>query len=190
MKKLFLYSLAALLLWSGSAGYAQTAAGGQAGTGPGESREILAERIGAYAEYVRDQWRIPGMAVAFMQDGELILAKGFGTKETGRQDPVDARTVFQVGSVSKSFTATVMASLVDEGKVKWDDTVKNILPDFEMYDPWVTENMQVKDIMIHRSGLREQAGTYIPNLGYGREDIYRMLPLMNPYTGFISGSIR
>lgn len=184
MKKLYLYSLAALLLWSGSAGYAQTAAGGQAGTGPGESREILAERIGAYAEYVRDQWRIPGMAVAFMQDGELILAKGFGTKETGRQDPVDARTVFQVGSVSKSFTATVMASLVDEGKVKWDDTVKNILPDFEMYDPWVTENMQVKDIMIHRSGLREQAGTYIPNLGYGREDIYRMLPLMKPVYGF------
>src|SRR5574344_489383 len=77
-----------------------------------------------------------------------------------------------------------MASLVDEGRVKWSDTVKNILPDFKMYDPWVTENMQVKDIMTHHSGLAEQAGTYIPNLGYSREDVYKMLALMKPVYSF------
>ncbi len=93
---------------------------------------------------------------------------------------VDANTLFQIGSVSKSFTAAVMASLVDEGKVKWEDTVKNILPDFKMYDKWVESNLQVKDIMTHHSGLQGQLGTYIPNMGYGREDIWNMLPLLKP----------
>ncbi len=96
----------------------------------------------------------------------------------------DANTLFQIGSVSKSFTAAVMASLVDEGKVKWDDTVKKILPDFKMYDKWVESNLQVKDIMTHHTGLQGQLGTYIANMGYGREDIWNMLPLLKPKYSF------
>ena len=195
MKKFFL-SFAALFLLTCPAVFAQDAAYAayenrpsfgipdESGDFSEDSGKDIPAQIDKYIEYVRTQWEIPGMAVAFMKDGKLIFAKGFGTKEKGKQEPVDANTVFQVGSVSKSFTGTVMASLVDEGKVKWEDTIKNILPDFKMYDPWVTENMQVKDIMIHRSGLKEQAGTYIPNLGYGREDIYKMLSLMKPDYSF------
>lgn len=142
------------------------------------------EKIRNYAQKVREDWKIPGMSLSIVKDGKLIFAEGFGFKEMGKQAKVDASTVYQIGSVSKSFTATIMASLVDEGKVKWDDTVKNILPDFEMYDKWVTENIQVKDIMTHRTGLKGQMGTYIPNMGYEREDIYKMLKLMKPAYSF------
>ncbi len=77
-----------------------------------------------------------------------------------------------------------MASLVDEGLVKWDDTVKNILPDLRLYDKWVENNLQVKDIMTHRMGLRGQMGTYIPNMGYSRDDVYKMMELMKPKYSF------
>jgi Beta-lactamase class C and other penicillin binding proteins len=177
-----------------------------------QSKQQLANNINNYIEQVKDTWQLPGLAAAFYIDGEVILSKGYGIKEQVPADgigykgsrvddrkiasggfkgvvnransPIDNNTVFQIGSVSKSFTATVMASLVDEKKIKWEDTVKNILPDFKMYDSWVTENMQVKDIMTHHTGLAEQAGTYFPNLGYNRDDIYKMLALMKPAYSF------
>lgn len=178
----------------------------------GCKNKVVVRHLDDYIKQVVDTWQLPGLAAAFSIDGKLVYAKGFGVKELRPADgvgfkgslasdtriasggyrgvvnepglPVDANTVFQIGSVSKSFTATLMAILIDEGKVKWEDTVKNILPDFKMYDPWVTENMQVKDIMTHRTGIAEQAGTYIPNLGYGRDDIYKMLALIKPAYSF------
>lgn len=178
----------------------------------GCKNKVIVQDLDDYIKQVVDTWQLPGLAAAFSIDGKLVYAKGFGVKELRPVDgvgfkgslasdtkiasggyrgvvnepgvPVDANTVFQIGSVSKSFTATLMAILIDEGKVKWEDTVKNILPDFKMYDPWVTENMQVKDIMTHRTGIAEQAGTYIPNLGYGRDDIYKMLALIKPAYSF------
>lgn len=148
-----------------------------------QPKDSVVNSIKQYAAEVMERWRIPGMAVSMVKDGELIMAKGFGVKSP-LGDTVTANSVFQIGSVSKSFTAVVMAAMVDRGLVKWEDSVKNILPDFEMYDKWVEQNMQVKDIMVHRSGLRGQAGTYIPNLGYSREDVYKMLPLIKPKYSF------
>ncbi|MDD2584508.1 MAG: serine hydrolase domain-containing protein [Bacteroidales bacterium] len=145
-----------------------------------QDNEAILKNTTDYLQEVKAQWKIPGMAFAVVKDGEMIYSNGFGVKELGKSDPVDASTLFQIGSVSKSFTAAVMASLVEEEKVNWNDTVKNILPDFRMYDKWVEENLQVKDIMTHHSGLQGQLGTYIPNMGYEREDIYNMLPLLKP----------
>lgn len=181
-KKCFLSAVLSLFFLTAlipqiSANQPQNSVGGQA-------VDDIVDELKEYVEQVRTTWQIPGMAVALSLDGNVILSEGFGVKEKGKEEPVDANTIFQVGSISKSFTATVMASLVAEGKVKWTDTVKNILPDFRMYDKWVTENMQVKDIMTHRSGLAEQLGTYIPNLGYDREDIYKMLALIKPAYSF------
>ena len=171
----------------------------------------LADSLNSYAQQVLEKWQLPGMAVAIAVDNSVILCKGYGVKELAPADgvgfrglkaskeiasggvpavanisgePIDSKTLFQIGSVSKSFTATVMGQLVDEGLVKWEDTVKNILPDFKMYDSWVTENAQVKDIMTHRLGLLEQAGTYFPNLGYSRDDIYKMIGLIKPAYSF------
>ncbi len=147
-------------------------------------KENVVKDIEQYIQKVQKEWQLEGMAVAFAKDGEVFYSNAFGVKEKGGNEPVDVNTIFQIGSVSKSFTATVMASLVDEGLVKWSDTVKNILPDFKMYDPWVTENMLVSDIMIHRTGLGGQVGTYIPNLGYDRDDIYKMLAHIKPAYSF------
>lgn len=150
----------------------------------GQSTADIVKELDEYISDVRQTWHIPGMAAAFALDGEVILAKGYGVKEIGGTEPVTEKSIFQIGSVSKSFTASVIASLVDEGKLSWNDTVKNILPDFEMYDPWVTENMQIKDIMTHKSGIAGQVGTYIPNLGYDRDDVYKMLARIKPAYSF------
>lgn len=145
------------------------------------SDEEIVANLDSYIEKVRTDWKIPGMGVTLMKDGNILLMKGYGVKDSTRMDdPVDENTIFQIGSVSKSFTAAVIASLVDEGLLKWDDTVKSILPDFEMYDPWVTENLQVKDLTSHRTGLGGQVGTYIPNMGYDRDDVYKMLKFIRP----------
>lgn len=175
----------------------------------------IAESIDKYIQEVKETWQLPGLAAAFSLNGEIILSKGYGVKEQkmaggigfrGLKDsdrstasggvvpvvnpsnaPTGPKTLFQIGSVSKSFTATVMASIVDEGLVKWEDTVKNILPDFKMYDNWVTENMQIKEIMTHHTGLIGQGGTYFPNVGYNRDEIYQMIPLMKPVYSFRNG---
>ena len=152
-----------------------------------QSNEEVASKMEQYIQQVQQQWQIPGMAVSLVKNGEMFYSKGFGTKELGKQAPIDGNTIFQVGSVSKSFTAAVIASLVDEGKLSWQDTVKNILPDFRMYDRWVEENLQVKDIMTHHTGLQGQLGTYIGNMGYSRDDIYNMFPLLKPTYSFRGG---
>ncbi len=178
-----------------------------------QDNKAIAEQIAKYAAKVRQEWKIPGMAISVVKDGKLIYSQGFGVKElpsviytgsgnerftegieplseraeylrTAPENRVDANTLFQIGSISKSFTALIMAQLADEKKIKWDDTVKNILPDFRLYDKWVEENIQVRDLMTHSTGIKGQAGTYIPNLGYGREDVYRMLPLIKPAYSF------
>lgn len=170
MKKCFL--LFALLFLSGSMAYSQN--------------DSILKIIDDYVLQVKNGWNIPGMSVSIIKDGELIYAKGFGVREMGKDTPVDENTLYHVGSISKSFTATVMASIVDEGLVSWNDTVKNILPDFQWYDQWVEDNMQIKDLMTHRTGLKGQQGTYVPNVGYDREDVYEMFRLLKPAYSFRS----
>jgi CubicO group peptidase (beta-lactamase class C family) len=139
-------------------------------------------KIDSVITVVMHDWEIPGMAVAILKDNELIHKKGFGTKSPEQFLPVDENTVFQIGSVSKSFTAALIAMLVDEEKLKWSDKVIDHLPDFKMYDSLATKSLLVRDIMTHRSGLRGQAGTCMPNLGYDRDDIYRLLAHIKPQT--------
>lgn len=147
--------------------------------------EEIVANLDSYIRQVREDWKIPGMAVTLKKDGKTLMMKGYGVKNyENPEDLVDENTIFQIGSVSKSFTGALIASLVDEGLLHWEDTVKNILPDFEMYDPWVSEHMQIKDLTSHRTGLKEQVGTYIPNMGYSRDDIYKMFKLIKPVYTF------
>jgi len=145
-------------------------------------QEKILQNIEAYTQQVISAWQIPGMALSIVKNDSIIFAKGFGEKELGKGSPVDEHTAFQIGSVSKSFTALLMAMLIDEGKVNWNDSVKTHLPDFEMYDPWVSNNLLIKDIMIHRTGLPAQSGTYIPCLGYEQDDVYQMFKMIKPST--------
>ena len=144
------------------------------------SQDEIIANIERTIDQVRADWKIPGMGVSIYKDGQVILSKGYGVKDLDSNAPTDAHTLYQIGSVSKSFTAAVIAQLVDEGLLKWEDRVIDHLPDFRMYDPWVTEHIEVKDLTSHRSGMRDDIGTYLGNLGYDRDDIYRMFSLMPP----------
>jgi CubicO group peptidase (beta-lactamase class C family) len=101
---------------------------------------------------------VPGIAIAIVKDGKVLAARGFGVRKLGDPAPVDGKTLFEVASNSKAFTAAALAMLVDEGKLAWDDPVTKHLPDFQMYDSYVTHEMTVRDLLTHRSGLGLGAG--------------------------------
>ena len=132
---------------------------------------------------------VPGMAIAVVKGGEIVHARGYGVRRLGAPDAVDADTIFPTGSTGKAVTAAALAILVDDGKLGWDDRVIDHLPDFRMYDPWVTREMTVRDLLLHRSGLGLGAGDllFIPRTSRSRADIVRALRHIEPATSFRSG---
>lgn len=107
----------------------------------------------AYVEKAMREWEVPGAAVAIVRGGSVVLARGYGVRTLGRPERVDAHTQFAIASASKTFTATLLAMLVDEGKLRWDDRVTQHLPGFELQDPYVTRELTLRDLLSHRSGL-------------------------------------
>lgn len=134
------------------------------------------------------RYRVPGMAVVVVKDGKVLFAKGYGVKELGKPDKVTEHTLFQIASNTKSFTAAALALLVEEGKVKWDESVITCLPDFAMYDPWVTKQITVRDLLVHRSGLPAGGGDilYLPESDYSRKEIVAKVRLIKPQASFRS----
>lgn len=139
-------------------------------------------------ERVRKDFGVPGIAVAVVKDGKVVVAKGYGVRELGKPEAVDANTMFQIASLTKAFTAAALAILVDEEKVRWDDAVIQYLPDFAMYDPYVTRELTVRDLLVHRSGLGLGAGDLLwyPRTTYSRADIMKRLRHIQPATSFRS----
>jgi CubicO group peptidase (beta-lactamase class C family) len=140
-------------------------------------------------ETLRKQVGVPGMAVAIVEDGKVTLAKGFGVRKLGVPDAVDADTIFPTGSTGKAFTVADLATLVDQGKIAWDDKVIDHLPGFQMYDAWVTREMTIRDLLVHRSGLGLGAGDlmFVPRTNLSRADSVRRLRYIKPATSFRSG---
>lgn len=123
---------------------------------------------------------VPGMAIAVVHGGKVVYAKGFGVREAGNPAKVDADTVFQLASVSKSIGATVVAQQVGTGSVEWDTPVRTKLPWFALDDPYVSEQVTIGDLYSHRSGLPEHVGDKLEDLGYDRMDVLqriRQVPL-------------
>ena len=98
-------------------------------------------------------FKVPGLAIAVVKDGEVIYARGFGQRDVEKGLPVTPRTLFAIGSCTKAFTTFVMGTLVDEGKLEWDTPVRTYLPGFRMSDPIATESITPRDLVTHRSGL-------------------------------------
>src|SRR4051794_8105538 len=142
----------------------------------------------AYVERVLKTFDVPGTAVAIVKDGKIVLAKGYGVRKLGQPERVDANTRFGIASNTKLFTATAIALLVEQGKLKWDDPVIRYLPDFAMYDPYVTRELTVRDLLVHRSGLGLGAGDLLwwPSSTYDRAEIARRLRFIKPATSFRS----
>lgn len=114
--------------------------------------------IEQYIEDVRQQWKVPGLAVAIVSDGKVVLSKGFGVREVGSEKPVDQDTLFAIASNTKAFTAAALAILVDEGKLNWDDPVSETLPWLRLSDPLATSDLRIRDLLCHRSGLGTFSG--------------------------------
>src|SRR3982750_1652500 len=140
-------------------------------------------------EQLRKQFGVPGVTIAIVENGQVTLAHGWGVRDITTNQPVDADTVFFTGSTGKAFPNAALATLVDEGKIKWDDKVIDHMPDFRMWDPWVTREMTIRDLLVHRSGLGLGEGDllFLPNSTLTRKETVRRIRYLKPATSFRSG---
>lgn len=141
--------------------------------------EALAARI----DDLRRAWRIPGAAVAIVRNDTVILARGFGVRRAGAPEPVDAKTLFAIGSTTKAFTSTAIAVLVADGVLDWDDPVSAHLPDFRLADPWRTSALTIRDILAHRSGLPMANLMWLTGL-HGADEMIHRLRFLESTSGF------
>ena len=129
---------------------------------------------------------LPGLAIAVVFQDNVVYAKGFGVRDVNSKAPVDADTVFQLASLSKSIGSTVVAELVGEGKITWESKLSVLDPTFEMFDPWVTREIAIRDMYAHRSGLPAHAGDLLEDLEFTRAEILYRLRYQHPDSSFRS----
>jgi CubicO group peptidase (beta-lactamase class C family) len=143
-----------------------------------QDRSGLQPGLDKYINNVLKTFEVPGMSVAIVKDGKTVLATGYGVKKLGNPDPVDGQTLFSIASNSKAFTATALAILVEDGKLKWDDQVIEYLPWFKMADSYVTSHLTIRDLLVHQSGLTPYAGDLMlfPPSSFTRREILSKLP--------------
>lgn len=126
-----------------------------------EPPSFIKDSLDAYVEKALKDWQIPGVAVCVVKDGKVVVMKGYGVKEMGTNDKVDENTLFMIGSNSKAFTGTALAMLAADNKLSLDSPVKKYLPDFKLYDPWVTKEANIRDLLCHRLGFETFQGDFI-----------------------------
>ena len=153
---------------------------------PGQDLTRLLTTFESYAERSRQQWGTPGMAVALIVNDRVVYSKGFGVRQAGGTEPVTPETLFQIGSISKSFTSAMVAQLVDDHKLSWTDHVSDSFPDFRLFDPWVTREFTVEDTMSQRSGMPAYAGDLLAFMGKDRDQILAAMRHIEPVSSFRS----
>lgn len=146
---------------------------------------LTEQKIDDVVSRAQKAFDVPGIAVGLIHDGKIVFAKGYGRKEDNEKSgKVDPNTLFAIGSNSKEFTATALATLVDEGKLKWTDRVIDVMPEFKVSDPWITREFRVSDLLTHHSGMGLGAGDMMlfSHSTFTRKDVLAGLPYM-PFTG-------
>ncbi|HVC16514.1 MAG TPA: serine hydrolase domain-containing protein, partial [Rhodanobacter sp.] len=143
----------------------------------------------SYVDSARKTFDVPGIAVAIVKDGKVVMAQGFGVREIGKPGRVDEHTLFAIASNTKAFTAASLQMLAEQGKLKMDDRVIDHLPWFRMSDPYVTHEMRIRDLLAHHSGLGLGAGDllYWPPTSYTTRDVVERLRFVPLKNGFRSG---
>ena len=136
----------------------------------------------AYVEKAMRDWKVPGLAIAVVRNDSVVFARGFGVLRLGDTARVDERTLFAIGSSSKAFTSALVAMMVDSSKMKWDDPATQYLPGFQLYDPWVTRDLTVRDLLSHRSGLTRGDLLWYGTT-YDRAEILRRVRYLKPSWG-------
>ncbi|HKA18321.1 MAG TPA: serine hydrolase [Blastocatellia bacterium] len=149
------------------------------------SQEAPSKELDDYINKALKDWDVPGLALAVVKNDQIVFAKGYGVRKIGDPTPVDEKTVFAIGSSSKAFTAASIAMLVDEGKVKLDDPATKYFPGFQLFDPYVTREITVRDLLCHRSGL-ERGDFLWYGTKYDRDEIVRRVRYLKPSWSFRS----
>lgn len=136
-----------------------------------------------YVEHAMREWQVPGLAIAIVRNDSVIFARGYGVREIGKPERVDANTLFAIASTTKAFTSASLGMLVDEGKLGWDDPVTKWLPYFQVKDPVANQAFAVRDLLTHRSGL--ERGDFLWAIGsYDREQVVRHLRYLDQEHSF------
>jgi len=151
-----------------------------------ESQPKSIPDIDAWVARAMATFQVPGIALAVVKDDRVVVAKGYGVRKLGEPAKVDEKTLFGIASNTKAFTATALGLLVEEGTIEWDAPVVRYLPAFAMWDPYVTRELTVRDLLVHRSGLGLGAGDLLwwPESSYNRKEIAQRLRFIPPATSF------
>lgn len=153
---------------------------GAAPTVTPEQVQAALPKLDQLVEQTLKKTGVPGLAVAVVYRDQVVYLKGFGVRQLGQPEPVDGDTVFPMASVSKPMATTVLAALVGEGLIRWDDRVIDHDPGFRLLDPWVTRAVTLRDLLCHRSGLPDHAGDLLEDLGFERAEILFRLRFLKP----------
>jgi len=146
--------------------------------------KVIKELDATYAKSMKD-WDVPGMGISIVNKDGIIFEKGYGVKSTATKEKVDEHSIFAVASNSKAFTSTALAILVDEGKLQWNQKVRHYLPWFELYDPYVSSEFTIRDLLCHRSGLATFSGDLLwYGSSYSAEEVVRKAKGLKPVNGF------
>ncbi len=144
-------------------------------------------KLESYIQAKMDAGAVPGLSVAIVFNDQVVYLKGFGVREVGRPEPVDSDTVFQIASLSKPVSSSIVAAIVSDGTVTWDTQIADIDPSFQLFDAYPTAEVTLRDLFAHRSGLPGNAGNDLEALGYDRDTILQRLRLVQPWVSFRGG---
>jgi CubicO group peptidase (beta-lactamase class C family) len=155
--------------------------------GPDQDQAVkdLIPSLEAYATKYMRAFDVPGAVIGIVSNDELVYSKGFGTRRK-YGDPVDSKTVFQIGSATKAFLAATLAIAVDRGRIHWDDRVVDLDPNFQLKDPWVTREFRIFDLLAQRSGLPRYANDGLALFGLDQTALIRSLRFIEPVSSFRS----
>ncbi|GAB3222174.1 serine hydrolase [Spirosoma arcticum] len=161
-----------------------------------QNKQVTGDPVARYDAYVQQavrDWRVPGLTVTVVKDGRVLLKKGYGVRELtrpglGKPELVNSQTLFAMASTTKAMTAACLGMLVDEGKLRWDDPVTNYLPDFQLYDPAVTRDLRVRDLLTHNAGLGN-ADFLWTSMQISADEIMHRLRLLKPAYSLRAGFI-
>jgi CubicO group peptidase (beta-lactamase class C family) len=153
-----------------------------------DAEQARAREMDAYVAKAVKDWDVAGLAIAVVKDGHVVFRKAYGVREIGKPAPVDTSTLFAIASTTKAMTVASIAMLVDEKKLSWDDPVTKYIPTLQMYDPFVTKELTVRDLLTHRTGLGN--ADYMWDLDdYTMPEIIQRLKLLKPEYSFRSGFV-
>ncbi|MEO8726911.1 MAG: serine hydrolase [Acidobacteriaceae bacterium] len=150
------------------------------------SRSLDIGKLERFVPLPMQTWKVPGVAIAVVQNGRVIYAHGFGVRDVKDNLPVTSKTLFAIGSTTKSFTSVCIGILNDEGELDWDKPVRQYLPEFQLYDPVAAERMTPRDLISHRSGLAAHDLVWYSS-DFSREDLVRRLRYLRSNSDFRSG---